>query len=342
MSSGPIAISAPSRTIFAPGQICRGCGSRFDHWRKKAYCDPTCRPRRQRKRLAKIQICSICDKQFHPFTDTQQACGAACARKLVAAHCTVGEHASQSESACKMCAKLFLTPARKTRRHHFCSPFCRERARNRKRHDYLRAAQRIRLSRIKAAQVEKIDPVVVFERDNWTCQICITGVDRATRDSHDPRYPTIDHIIPISQGGAHTYANVRCAHLGCNASRNTRPSSRAGYSPKAREDSPLPRLWRPREELQERHCDCCGSTFTQKSTRQKYCGPACVATVQAFKETLKRSAGFLGDKECIDCGLRFACAPLGRPRSRCYACAPTTILSSRGVWGRQNLPAKAI
>ena len=32
-------------------------------------------------------------------------------------------------------------------------------------------------------------------------------------------YPTLDHIIPLSKGGSHTWDNVQLAHMGCNAGK---------------------------------------------------------------------------------------------------------------------------
>lgn len=34
-----------------------------------------------------------------------------------------------------------------------------------------------------------------------------------------PKYPSIDHIIPISKGGAHTWENVQVAHFECNPNK---------------------------------------------------------------------------------------------------------------------------
>jgi 5-methylcytosine-specific restriction endonuclease McrA len=35
----------------------------------------------------------------------------------------------------------------------------------------------------------------------------------------DRRYPTIDHIVPLSVGGTDTRDNVQIAHLFCNLSK---------------------------------------------------------------------------------------------------------------------------
>lgn len=53
------------------------------------------------------------------------------------------------------------------------------------------------------------------------CQICgLTVDDTDIKDGHIKRmYPTIDHIIPLSKGGSHTWDNVRLAHMACNAGK---------------------------------------------------------------------------------------------------------------------------
>ena len=33
-------------------------------------------------------------------------------------------------------------------------------------------------------------------------------------------YPSVEHIIPVSKGGTHTWDNVRLAHHYCNAIKN--------------------------------------------------------------------------------------------------------------------------
>lgn len=53
------------------------------------------------------------------------------------------------------------------------------------------------------------------------CQICGLMVDdTAIVNGHIKRlYPTIDHIVPLSKGGTHTWKNVRLAHMSCNAGK---------------------------------------------------------------------------------------------------------------------------
>lgn len=61
----------------------------------------------------------------------------------------------------------------------------------------------------------------IFERDNWTCQLCYEPIDP------DLRYPdreaaSVDHIVPVSLGGDDTTDNVQASHLACNAGKHNR------------------------------------------------------------------------------------------------------------------------
>lgn len=71
---------------------------------------------------------------------------------------------------------------------------------------------------------EDIDVLAVFNRDGWTCQICFYAVSRYD-EWPSPSSPTIDHIVPLSKGGSHTYSNVRLAHHGCNAGKKDREAA---------------------------------------------------------------------------------------------------------------------
>lgn len=71
------------------------------------------------------------------------------------------------------------------------------------------------------SDAEQINVLAVFERDNWVCQICGEDVD-PTVEHPDPLSKSLDHIVPLSQGGGHTWDNVQLAHLVCNMSKGNR------------------------------------------------------------------------------------------------------------------------
>lgn len=62
--------------------------------------------------------------------------------------------------------------------------------------------------------------LAIYERDNWTCQICMDPIDRAA-DYLDDWAPSLDHIVPQSHAliPDHSPANLRTAHRWCNSIR---------------------------------------------------------------------------------------------------------------------------
>jgi len=78
----------------------------------------------------------------------------------------------------------------------------------------------IRRARLLGAFVEAVHPLVLAERDNWICGICQMPIDPLLTYPN-PGYRSIDHIIPLSRGGEHSYTNTRIAHLSCNNKRRT-------------------------------------------------------------------------------------------------------------------------
>ena len=58
-------------------------------------------------------------------------------------------------------------------------------------------------------------------RDKGICKICGMPTDETDiKNGHIGRmYPTLDHIIPLSKGGTHTWNNVQLAHMYCNAGK---------------------------------------------------------------------------------------------------------------------------
>ena len=78
-------------------------------------------------------------------------------------------------------------------------------------------ADRRREERLRAAPRERSYRQRIFERDGWICWICGEVVE--------PEDATLDHVVPVSLGGAHTPTNVRLAHGVCNSRRGADTSS---------------------------------------------------------------------------------------------------------------------
>jgi uncharacterized protein (UPF0335 family) len=70
-------------------------------------------------------------------------------------------------------------------------------------------------------QYEYVSRRRLYKRDGWQCGICSELIDH-TLAYPDPRSASLDHAIPISLGGPHTYANCQAAHLDCNIAKSNR------------------------------------------------------------------------------------------------------------------------
>ncbi len=71
-----------------------------------------------------------------------------------------------------------------------------------------------RLARKKGAAVEAVSRQVVYERDGGLCHIC--GQKARPKNWH------LDHIVPLSKGGEHSYQNVAVSHPGCNLHKGSK------------------------------------------------------------------------------------------------------------------------
>lgn len=85
----------------------------------------------------------------------------------------------------------------------------------------------IRRSRV-AIYTETVDPISVFDRDRWICQLCGKRTPRRLRGLVDPSAPELDHIIPLALGGAHAWFNVQCACRECNGRKGAKVLGQTG------------------------------------------------------------------------------------------------------------------
>lgn len=74
-----------------------------------------------------------------------------------------------------------------------------------------------------ARKAETVDPFEVFKRDGWKCQNCRRKTPRIKRGTYDSNAPELDHIMPLSLGGEHTYRNTQLLCRACNAVKSNSP-----------------------------------------------------------------------------------------------------------------------
>lgn len=68
---------------------------------------------------------------------------------------------------------------------------------------------------------DMIDKRRLFEHSFWRCNWCGIKTNPQLDYQHGD-YPTVDHLIPLSCGGSHTWTNVLCACRRCNTERSTK------------------------------------------------------------------------------------------------------------------------
>lgn len=87
-----------------------------------------------------------------------------------------------------------------------------------------RSQLRVALKKTTARPGEVIRMSEVAERDDWLCGICLLPVDPDLAHP-DPGSASLDHVTPLSLGGAHRMENVQLSHLKCNVQKGARPAA---------------------------------------------------------------------------------------------------------------------
>lgn len=132
----------------------------------------------------------------------------------------------QAARICEQCGRKFWPRSPQKPRpeapQRFCSLICV--AEYRRIHEDPRT-QRIANNRrrraIHAATWDQVPDQQIYQRDSWICQICETPIQPDLRYP-EPLSPSIDHITPLSLGGADNAPNKRATHLICNIRRGNR------------------------------------------------------------------------------------------------------------------------
>ena len=70
--------------------------------------------------------------------------------------------------------------------------------------------------RLKTVRREPYTPLQIYKRDKWVCGICDKPINPKLKHPH-LHSKTIDHVIPLSKGGADAPDNLQPAHLICNS-----------------------------------------------------------------------------------------------------------------------------
>lgn len=210
--------------------VTRGVGAGSGKGARAAYCSRRCRKRAEyvrnrashqayaRARL-KLFVCIVCGMEWHldrsggGCDNRRKFCSKACYRVEVARR----ERIDHPTRACERCGETFEASVPTVQR--FCSEVCRRQVADRRRGST--AAHRARRH---GAEYERVEPHQVFMRDGWRCQICGKRTPPGRRGTLYSNAPELDHRVPLSKGGPHTYANTQTACRACNRNKSNRSS----------------------------------------------------------------------------------------------------------------------
>ena len=147
-------------------------------------------------------------------------------RRLAIALEKVARIKARAEKPCPMCgvAVGYSFGRPKT----FCSSSCAEKTEAAKSLKRAHKQRRIAVER-GCKEARSLDPIKVFDRDGWQCQICGVRTPKKLRGSMHKHAPELDHVVAISKGGPHTWANVQCSCRSCNGAKsNGAPAGQMG------------------------------------------------------------------------------------------------------------------
>lgn len=204
-----------SRKQREAGHVQLYCSQKCYHLTRRKYSSKA-ESKRAEKQRARVRAglppvappisreCSVCGSQFETRSERKSTCSTDC-RKF-----------DRARRQCSICgAPVGYSGDGMPRR--YCSDKCRKSSEPTQRSRRVAKARRRAVER--GADAERFDPLEVLVRDGWRCHLCGIDTPRELRGTCDPRAPELDHVVPLSVGGAHTRENTACACRSCNISK---------------------------------------------------------------------------------------------------------------------------
>lgn len=229
----------PKRHAF----VCKHCGKEYKtaYKDRNTYCSRECSFKDKERRCAcgaslrgtgkarcdqcdptptiptiKQCVCVICGKAFGAERD-RKYCSDECVkeknRRLAFLYNKELFEAKVKSRECKECGAVF-TPEYGMKIRNFCSQKCSKRF---ARKEYSHSGNHQQRAKRYGVKYKYFSYRPILRRDGWRCYVCGIATPPSLRGSYDDRAPEIDHVVPLSKGGAHTKDNVRCCCRHCNA-----------------------------------------------------------------------------------------------------------------------------
>jgi 5-methylcytosine-specific restriction endonuclease McrA len=238
---------------------CGHCGCEFESIKPRIYCTKACTrkamdaKKQKRARISRVAIpvkrCSQCSADFHPASvHHTKFCTPACKKRWhndallkpardaaavrqqqrqVAALLRLRATQEKQEAKANRKAAEAIAKAMLANRscedcgcqvgsaRHLCPQCAKQRARRQK-----AISRDARKAMLRVASVESVDPIKVFERAGWKCYLCGCPTPKELRGTYESNAPELEHVMPLSKGGAHSYANTDCACRACNLEKS--------------------------------------------------------------------------------------------------------------------------
>jgi hypothetical protein len=156
--------------------------------------------------------CIVCMVEFKCSSFKQKYCSSKCATHDRNKHLYDG-----SKKKCSICGGFFDLSLFKTKKYNgklrSNCPDCHKskvNAKNYKRRNWLSYVR------------YDLDITKVFNYCDWKCSYCGIDTPKELRGKFVNNAPELDHIIPLSKGGSHTYNNVTLSCRKCNLSKTNK------------------------------------------------------------------------------------------------------------------------
>ena len=213
--------SGPELKIYT----CKYCNSEYTSKDSKntEFCSKECS--KNAKMVTKV--CEFCNNEFIG-NKISKFCSSECEKKHRIEKNK--EEFVPITKICKCCGGEFKTKYGQPKNVSYCGYVCKKTMQNRKKDQ-----ARYKRMRKNGDFHTNITLDILIERDNNICGICgevcdkndFTMTDKGYFITGD-KYPSIDHIHPISKGGTHTWDNVQLAHFRCNTLKHNKAGDTDG------------------------------------------------------------------------------------------------------------------